>query len=275
MKIVRNNIILFYALIVGTVMFLEGCRWQSGENQPLTMVQLCDPQLGFGKDGFEADLERLNRAIVKINQLNPDLVLVAGDFVNHQKDSTNSVFKEAISKVTVPIMLTPGNHDMPEPVTAEGLKQYRTFFGDDFQTLILKGRMIISANSLLWRDAPKEETEIQNKKIYAAMQKAKKNEMPIVMLTHVPPFNKTLDEPDEYFNLPLSCREDILKLFNKHGVIIWLAGHTHKTSKNHYGNIAILNGEGTSKNFDNRPHGFRLITLLSDKTFTWEFVDLE
>lgn len=274
MKTIRNNIILFFVLI-GALMLSGGCTWQSGAKQPLTIVQLCDPQLGFNKDGFEADLERLNRAIVKINRMKPDIVLVAGDFVHHRSDSTNSVFKEAISKVTVPVMLTPGNHDIAEPVTEEGLTLYRAFFGDDFQTLVLKGRMIISANSLLWRDAPEEETKAQNNKMHVALQEAKRKGMPVVMLTHVPPFDKTLDERDEYFNLPQSCREDILKLFDEHGVIIWLAGHTHKTSENHYGNVTILNGEGTSRNFDNHPHGFRLITLMPDKTFTWEFVDLE
>ena len=94
------------------------------------------------------------------------------------------------------------------------------------------------------------------------------------MLTHIPPFVSSVDEDDGYFNIPKAIREDVLRLFDESGVILWLAGHTHHTSRRSYEHITILNGETTSANFDDRPFGFRFLTLRHDNSFDWEFIAL-
>jgi 3',5'-cyclic AMP phosphodiesterase CpdA len=238
----------------------------------MTLAQLCDPQLGFGEDGFDADVARLEQAIRQINELTPDAVLIAGDMVNDisDTDAVKTVL-EKIAQIQSPVLLTAGNHDLPDPVTAEGLKRYRSFFGEDFRVLECKGRCIISANSQLWREAPLEESARHDQRLHDALQKAKKKGQPVLLMTHVPPFVTSANEADEYFNLPETKRNELLRLCEDHHVIIWLAGHTHKTAQRRYKDIAILNGETTSRNFDKHPFGFRLLTVYPDNHFEWEF----
>ncbi|MDR1720590.1 MAG: metallophosphoesterase [Dysgonamonadaceae bacterium] len=240
---------------------------------PVTIAQLCDPQLGFDKGTFAADSLHFEQAVAKINALKPDIVALAGDMVNDVSDEhAIAVFHQIKGKLKVPVIFTPGNHDLPDPVTDAGLDRYRKCFGDDFQTVEIDGITIISANSQLWRKAPEAAIDRQEKQLQAALTSAAKRGHRVIMLTHVPPFVKEVEEKDEYFNLPLAVRKNLLQRFVENGVILWLAGHTHNTHKNDFGPISILNGETTSINFDKRPFGFRLLTVYPDNRFDWEFI---
>ena len=251
-----------------------GCRQQ--ELRVLRIAQLCDPQLGFVEGGFDSDVGHFKKAVLQINELAPDLVVVAGDMVNDgNNDEAINIFKSIIDQIKAPVLLAAGNHDMPDPVTVAGLKRYRTHYGDDYQAIECKGRSIIVVNTQLWREAPPEESRRHDVFLQENLQKAKKKQQAVVLLSHVPPFVSSVDEPDEYFNLPESKRKDILRLCDENGVIIWLAGHTHKTSRRDYRHITILNGETTGMNFDNHPAGFRLLTIYPDQSFDWDFVALK
>jgi alkaline phosphatase D len=239
------------------------------------VVQFCDPQLGFGTGGFEADVERLEKAVQQVNELIPDIVLIAGDMVNVATDENVATFLEIISHIKVPVLLTPGNHDLLEPVNITRLQRYRSLFGEDFQVIECKKHCIISANSLLWRQEPWEETYRHDSLLHNALQEAKSKEQSVIILTHIPPFVSSIDEEGGYYNLSKAKREEILQLFDENGIIFWLAGHTHRTSQRNYGQIIILNGETTCSNFDGRPYGFRLLTIYSDRSFDWNFIELD
>ncbi|MDR2026343.1 MAG: metallophosphoesterase, partial [Prevotellaceae bacterium] len=144
-----------------------------GGNDVLRIAQLCDPQLGMGKDGFDADVKRFEQAVKQVNELSPDLVLIAGDMVNTWEEKSVSAFKETLSKIKSPVILTAGNHDLPDPVTEENLKRYRETFGDDFVVRECKGRLIVSVNSQLWREAPNGETVKQEQKMQNTLKNAK------------------------------------------------------------------------------------------------------
>ncbi|GHT12991.1 hypothetical protein FACS1894170_08450 [Planctomycetales bacterium] len=240
----------------------------------LTLVQLCDPQLGFGADGFDADVARLKQAVKQVNELAPDAAVIAGDMVNNCKDEhAVKTFLELTAEMKVPVILTPGNHDLPDPVTAEHLERYRTNFGKDYFIKEYNGVRIVSANSQLWRESPPDESQRHDRFVLDAVKNAAA--VPTIMLTHVPPFVKTIDEKDAYFNLPTEKRRELLRLCDENSVTIWLAGHTHLTLKRSFNNVTILNGETTSNNFDKRPFGFRLLTLYADNHFDWEFQELK
>ena len=241
----------------------------------LRIAQLCDPQFGFGIDGYENDVLRLEKSVQKINELMPDIVVVAGDFVHESNnDEAFATFQKIIAQLKAPVLLTPGNHDIPNPVTVSGLQRYRSRFGEDFGVVECKGRCIISANSQMWMGAPAEEIIRHDNLLLNALQKAKKEKQPVVMLTHIPPFVSFWYEADEYFNVPKAKREDMLALCAENGVVLWLAGHTHTTSQRSYRQITILNGETTSQNFDGHQLGFRLLTICSDH-FEWDFFSCE
>ena len=264
---------MFTAVI--TLVLIAGAVQQE-ELPTLRIAQLCDPQLGFGADNVDGDIARLKMVVQKINELAPDVVVIAGDFVNDpNNDEVVAAFQKIIAQLKVPVLLTPGNHDLPDPVTPAGLQRYRSRFGEDFKVMECKGRCIISANSQMWREAPPDESVRHDRSLRDALQEAKKKGQPVVMLTHVPPFVSSVDEADEYYNLPKAKREEILRLCGENGGIFWLAGHTHTTVKRGYEQITLLNGETTSRNFDGHQAGFRLLTIHADQSFDWEFIACE
>jgi len=266
--------ILFIAVLVITIIGCEEYEPEQPKTTNLIVAQFCDPQLGFGRDSFEADVARLEKAVQLVNELSPDMVLITGDMLHIATDEDVAIFLEIISHIKMPVLLTPGNHEISEPVTATKLQRYRSLFGEDFRVAECNKYCIISANSMLWRDAPCEETIRHDSLLYDALQKAKNKEQPILILTHIPPFVSSIDEDDGYYNLPKAKRQELLQFFAENDVFLWLAGHTHRTSHRNYGQINILNGETTCNNFDGRPFGFRLLTI-SDKSFDWNFIALE
>ncbi|MDR1676682.1 MAG: metallophosphoesterase, partial [Tannerella sp.] len=124
-------------LQIGILLVLGCLNFSCGEqNDVLKVAHLCDPQLGFGKDGFSADSARFEQAIRQINALSPDVVTIAGDMVNDINDErATDASMQLIAKIRPPVLLTAGNHDLPDPVTAEGLERYRFIFGNDFQVM--------------------------------------------------------------------------------------------------------------------------------------------
>lgn len=49
-------------------------------------------------------------------------------------------------------------------------------------------------------------------------------------LQHIPPFKKSPNEEDDYFNLPKNVREDLLSRYYKAGVRYLFSGHLHYNS---------------------------------------------
>jgi len=232
---------------------------------PLRIVQWCDPQLGYKID-YSLAVARSERAVELVNEISPDLLLICGDMIhNYDNDKQLNDFLKIISLVNVPILLTPGNHDLDDPVTLKGLQRYRSFFGDDFQTKELKGYKIISLNSqlLFYQDVvPPEEYNRHLNRVNEALQDAKSKNQPIIVMSHMPPLN-----------MP-----EIHKQFIEYGAFVWLSGHWHipwrYTYTYPFGNIVSLVGESSSWNEDNYPLGIRLLTFHSDNSFDWDFIPL-
>lgn len=265
-KILTVILILMTLPLTGNAMLTDTLR----------IAHVCDPQLGFyGPEKFEYDLDAFRREIAIINDMRPDIVLIAGDMVNKMDSADIATFKEAASALKVPVVYTPGNHDLTEPVSAKGLKRYRDAFGADFSTTDCKGRSIISINSMLLRGGPADEVAAHEAKFDKALREASEADKPVIILSHVPPFKTDIDEEDEYFNLHKDSRRSLLTKVAEAGCRLWLAGHTHMTAHNEYGGVHILNAENTSANFDYRPRGFRLLTVAPDGEFTWDFVGID
>ena len=88
-------------------------------------------------------------------------------------------------------------------------------------------------------------------------------------------FLKKPDEGEEYFNLPVAKRRQLLTLFETQGVVAMLGGHTHKLLINEHKGMQLVNGETTSKNFDKRPFGFRLWHVGDARPFKHEIIALK
>ena len=236
-------------------------------------MQMCDTQLGMG--GYEHDVETFKLAVKQINAMKPDFVVICGDLVNESDDKSFADFNAIKAGFKPPCHCAAGNHDIKNEPTPESLQRYREKIGKDYYSFEHKGCTFIVANTQLWKAPLAGESEKHDAWFKKTLESARANASPVIIVVHYPLFLEEPDEEEVYFNLPLKKRREILALCEKNGVIAFLAGHTHRRIVNEYKGIQLVNRETTSKNFDERPMGFQLWDVGSEKDFRHRFVELE
>jgi 3',5'-cyclic AMP phosphodiesterase CpdA len=244
------------------------------EEQPgFSFVQMCDTQLGMG--GYEHDVKTFKQAVVQINALKPDFVVICGDLVNKANKKTFADFNSIKAGFKLPCYCAAGNHDIENEPTPESLKLYREKVGKDYYTVEHKGYTLVVANSQLWKAPVMGESEKHDEWFKKSLKAAKEKSSPVIVFLHYPLFEKSPDEKEVYQNLPIAKRKEILALCEQNGVVAILGGHSHKFISNDYKGIQLVNGETTSKNFDKRPMGFRWWDAQSGNRLTHRFVPLD
>jgi predicted phosphodiesterase len=241
--------------------------------EQFSFVQMCDTQLGMG--GYEHDVKTFTLAVEQINRMKPDFVVICGDLVGKANEQSWLDFNRIKSGFVIPCHCAAGNHDVGNAPTALSLKLYREKVGKDYFAVEHKGFTFVIANTQLWKAPLKGESEKHDAWFVETLKMAKKKGRPVVVVVHYPLFLEKPDEKENYFNLPVAKRMELLKLCKESGVVAFLAGHTHKLIVNEYEGIQLVNGETTSKNFDQRPMGFRWWDVSSDATLKHRFVELE
>jgi 3',5'-cyclic AMP phosphodiesterase CpdA len=253
---------------------LAGCaHMRSPVSRSFSFVQMGDPQLGF--NGYEADMARFQAAVKQINELKPDFVVVCGDLVNKAKPETYIDFKKLKAGFAMPCYCAPGNHDVDNQPTPFTLKRYRTAMGKDYFSFDHLGFTFVILDSQLWKSPLVGETEKQDAWFKNVLDRAARKGNSIVLVEHFPFFHKHPDEPDDYYNLPLAKRKELMATCENAGVKAIVAGHTHRTLLLEFGGIQMVTSENTSRCFDKRPWGFRLWHADSQGHLTNEFVELK
>ncbi|KAL5109875.1 Serine/threonine-protein phosphatase CPPED1 [Taenia crassiceps] len=193
-----------------------------------TFVQLADPQLalleryGEKRDPpykWDRELALVDRAISAINRLSvtPKFVIVCGDLVDAEpgrpeRQEQISDLKSSLEKVSpgIPIFVLPGNHDVGNNPSPADIDDYRSHWGDDYFTFWCAE----FSDQDSWLD--NELSAIENKDAEG-----------ILIFQHIPPFKKSANEGNDYFNLPNNVREDLLSRYYKAGVRYLFSGHLH------------------------------------------------
>jgi len=277
MKQIRRYSALGGCLILAVlILLMTGCGFlvfNKDKVQPFTFVQICDPQLGMG--GYEHDIDTFTRAVEQINEMKPDLVVICGDLVEKPDDKSFADFKRIRSNLTLPVYCVPGNHDVGNKPDKAALARYRTVIGKDYYSFTHKGFTFVCSNTQLVKAAVEGESEKHSAWLEETLAGAKKKDSPVIVIGHYPLFITNPDEKEEYFNLPVDERRQLLTIFKECGVVAVLTGHVHKTLINEYEGILMVTGETTSVNFDKRPCGFRLWTVVSPTSIKHEFVPIE
>jgi 3',5'-cyclic AMP phosphodiesterase CpdA len=255
--ILRN----FKIAMLSAFLFLSISCTESRQ-KPFSFVQLCDTQLGMG--GYEHDVQSFEQAVKQINELNPEFVVICGDLVNNATDSSFADFKRIVDGFAVPCYSAPGNHDIGNTPTDTSLSYYRKMIGKDYYYFQKKRHTFIVTNTQLWKIEVEKESIKHDNWFKNTLDSLGKSNTPIFVIGHYPIFLKSPEEEEEYFNLPLAKRKEILTLFKNNKVKAYLSGHRHETIINNYENIQLVSGESTSKNFDGRPLGFRLWQVSED-----------
>jgi len=241
--------------------------------KPFDFVQICDPQLGFG--GYEHDLMTFRQAVKQTNVLAPAFVVICGDLVNKSDDKSFADFNEIKAELTMPCYCAPGNHDVGNEPTVTSLERYREIIGKDYYSFEHNGYIFLVVNTQLWK-APLEGESAKHDEWFKRELRVSSGKMQEVFVVgHYPLYLKEPDEKDGYYNIPLEKRKEMLTLFEGYGVVAMLGGHTHRTIINDNKGIQLVNAETTSKNFDDRPLGFRVWSVADQKPPKHEFVPLE
>lgn len=238
-----------------------------------------DPQIGFGKSGWQEDEARFAAAAKAAS--GAAATVVAGDLVNVWDNATltggfDDVWPSKFDKQKV--HLIPGNHDVnsdaPDASSFEDqLAHYRNTFGQDFHSFRTQFASFIMINSEalilphLGLDGKAldaflaNETETQWAWMERELAAAQKATPHTVVVSHHPPFLKAEDEKHVYWNWPMGERNRLLGLLKKYGVQNILCGHTHTTTNVSVNGLNIFTVAGTARAFDNNGCGYRVLTI--------------
>lgn len=236
---------------------------------PWFFIQLTDIQFGMfeNNEGFEKETILYEKAVAEINGLNPDFVVITGDFVHDPKSVTQiNEFKRITAKINpkIPVYYLPGNHDIGQNPTSESLKAYKSNYGKDRFSFEHKGSSLIGFNTSYL----KAKMEKSEKKQYNWLTKRLKKSQQaahILLFGHYPFFNKTVDEPTAYSNIDLGVREKYLDLLNSHQVKAVFSGHYHNNSLSTYGGMELVTTSALGKPLGKAPSGFRIVKVYNDK----------
>ncbi|KAL5966744.1 Serine/threonine-protein phosphatase CPPED1 [Taenia solium] len=216
-----------------------------------TFIQLADPQLalleryGEKRDPpykWDRELALVDRAISAINMLSaiPKFVVICGDLVDAEpgrpeRQEQISDLKSSLEKVSpsIPIFVLPGNHDIGNNPSPADIEDYKSHWGDDYFTFWCGKVKNIVVNSQLYFDHSNCQSEFSDQDDWLDNElSAIENEDAenILIFQHIPPFKKSPNEEDDYFNLPKNVREDLLNRYYKAGVRYLFSGHLHYNS---------------------------------------------
>ena len=265
---------LFLILLVAGTVFAQ----KKIQDAPWFFIQLTDPQFGMFESNasFEKETVLYEKAVAKINSLNPDFVVITGDFVHDQNSAVQiNEFKRitATIKPSIPVYYSPGNHDIGQVPSEESLKKYKKSHGSDRFSFEHKGSSFIGFNTGLIKGKLERPEQEQYNWLSKKLRKSW-NSQHILLFTHYPFFNKTVDEPTAYSNIDREYREKYLNLFRNNNVAAVFSGHHHNNGYATYGNVQLVTTSALGKPLGNAPSGFRIIKVYNDK-IEHEFFGLE
>lgn len=266
----KYKIQMKYLRIIFTILVLTlvSCTPKTGS---FSFVQLSDPQLGMG--GYEHDVEAFQQAVEKINAMDVDFVVICGDLVNHASDSSFADYKALRDQLEIPFYEVPGNHDIGREPTDSSLQYYRNTIGKDYYTMDHEDVSFIFVNTQLWKTESGDESTLHDDWFKSTINSPDMEER-IIVVGHYPLFIKEPAEEEIYSNLPAGKREELLGLLRKNDVVAYLSGHRHESVIHNYEGVQLVTGETTSRQFDERPLGFRQWTVMKD-TVIHAFVELD
>jgi 3',5'-cyclic AMP phosphodiesterase CpdA len=247
----------------------SGSAQKPDTTAPFFIIQVTDPQFGMyeANKSLIKETELYKKAVLAINRLNPDFVVLTGDLVNNKDDiSQKTVFKRITSEINskIPVYYSPGNHDTGQPPAAEDIESFISDYGHDRFSFKHKGSLFIGLNSCLIKslDSVPEHKQFEWLKEELSENKNSKH---IVVFCHYPFFIESVDEPENYSNISLITRERYLSLFKENKVDAVFAGHLHKNVMTKYEGMDIITTSALGKSLGNDFSGLRVIKVFSDR----------
>ena len=230
---------------------------------------MADTQFGFfnANKEFSRETKNMEAAIAAANKLKPAFVVICGDLVNKPGDPVQiAEYKRIAAKLDGNIKLysVSGNHDVENAPTAESLRLYKRYFGDDYYTFRSGNILGIILNSSLIKDPSLSPSEAAaqllwlERSLVEAQNSGAKN---IMVFMHHSLFLNKPDEPDEYFNISLERRKVYLDLFKKYGVRQVFAGHYHRNAYGRDAELEMITTGPVGRPLGADSSGFRIVNV--------------
>ncbi|XP_031568956.1 serine/threonine-protein phosphatase CPPED1-like [Actinia tenebrosa] len=254
---------------------------------PFCFIQSADTQLGLidswnevpeDEQSWQKEVELTKKAIIAANILTPKprFFIVCGDLVNafpwHKyNDPQVEDFKKVFEELdpSIPLVCVCGNHDVGDTPTQQSVHKYRSNFGDDYFTFWVGGVFFIVINSQYFKDGS-QVSDIQQKQeqwFDEQLELAKK--LPTkhtVIFQHIPWFLYNIDEPDQYFNIDLQIRKQMIKKIRDAGIRYVFAGHYHRNAGGFDGDLEMVVTSAIGLQIKNdKDSGLRIVRVLEDK----------
>ena len=255
-----NRLVVLCAAIIAFASCTQG-------NKPF-FVQISDPQLGFmnGSADCSPELELLEKAIVKVNNLNPEFVVFTGDLVHWRNDTLALAAFDSLCTFIdkdITVYYLPGNHDVGNDAKGWEVEAFVKRYGHDRFVHKTADYTVIGFNT----SVIKAQTEAEPAE-YAWLEEQLKGadpKKPIILAAHFPIFTVVPDEPETYENLPLPMREKYMALFEKYGVDTYLAGHQHKCMGAQHNGIDYVIASALGRQLGSDTHGYTIVTVEDGK----------
>ena len=212
-----------------------------------TFVQLSDLHIQGTKENRAND-EKLRQIAEEINLLSPEFVIMTGDVADCGTRPEYLRFLDALSAFKVPTFVIPGNHDhyfWHTRYLSYGFDEYRKYVGQSFYTFAYGQDRFVGLDTGDYEKI--SETAMEG--IHAAqwpwlievLEKAKNRRQGLLCLfAH---YDHTQNVPDAYH-----CRDQLIGLFDKYPVDLYLWGHGHSNKEEEIGTRPTLSIETGSTN---------------------------
>jgi len=262
----RNNILLLICLISSLI--ASGNLSAQKPAYPFFIVQMTDPQFGFldNKD-FSGETVLYEKAIGKINILKPAFVVITGDFVHDKSDQAQwDEFDRITGKIdkSVPVWLSPGNHDIGMPPAKDDLDKYISKYGYDRFSFRIRKSLFIGLNTCLIKSGNNEQEQAQYDWLQEKL-KACKRARHIILFGHYPFVIKSPDEAETYSNIAPDLRKEYLNLFSEYGVTAVFSGHLHNNAASSSGETEMVVTSAVGRPLGDAPSGIRIIKVYKDR----------
>ena len=253
----------------------------------MTIIQVADAQLGFDVavkgqvpgaeyvNDLTYEIEYLTKAVQKINNLMPDVVVFTGDQVHLPNDAEQwENFLKIASQIneSIKVFYLPGNHDVLIGGNVVNYSPFTNALGEDRFVYEDKGVMLLGINSSLIMAG--DESEAQQKEWMAEqLSKGDPDDVKLVF-GHHPFFVENIDEEDTYHQLPKAKRMEYFDIFTANGVDALYAGHLHESASGEYQGIKVRTTTSSAYQLGASKPSLRKITIGNGTTICDEFIEL-
>lgn len=292
-----NRMIYFLLVILLFFQVQDVVCQEDGQESKFSFVFMTDIHVQPERNADEG----LLKAIAKINELNPDLVINGGDFImdalgqtKERSDSLYQLYKKLQKEFAMPVFNTIGNHEHyafynKEEVSRDdpdyGDKMFRRYIGLPYYSFNHKGWHFIILNSVMetddrgYRGGISEDQLEWLKDDLASVD----SNTPIAVSVHIPfitAMNQILSgslSPNDTGDV-INNSKEVLSLFDDKNLKLVLQGHLHYLEDLYIGGKThFITGGAVSASWWRGPRygmeeGFLLIHVDGEE-IGWEYVD--